>query len=61
MPIVKVWTSGHQVRSSKGAEQEAAKVEFMDSLKLLEGELGDKPYFAGETGFILMKPLATSV
>ncbi|KAK2968714.1 hypothetical protein RJ640_005901 [Escallonia rubra] len=60
MPIV--WTSGHQVRSSnRGAEQEAAKVEFMDSLKLLEGDLGDEPYFGGETGFILMKPLATSV
>ncbi|KAK2968716.1 hypothetical protein RJ640_005903 [Escallonia rubra] len=27
----KVWTSGHQVRSSRGAEQEAAKVEFMES------------------------------
>ncbi|KAK2968713.1 hypothetical protein RJ640_005900 [Escallonia rubra] len=49
----KVWTSGHQVRSSKGAEQEAAKVEFMDSLKLLEGELGDKPYFGGQNfGFL---------
>ena len=34
----------------KGEEdQEAAKKGFIDSLKLLEGELGDKPYFGGET------------
>ncbi|KAK3015269.1 hypothetical protein RJ639_005689 [Escallonia herrerae] len=53
MKDYKVWTSGHQVRSSRGAEKEAAKVEFMDSLKLLEGELGDKPYFGGENfGFL---------
>ncbi|KAI3516069.1 hypothetical protein L1887_14978 [Cichorium endivia] len=37
----------------KGEEHEAAKKEFMDCLKLLEGELGDKPYFGGEDlGFV---------
>ncbi|GMI90024.1 glutathione S-transferase TAU 25 [Hibiscus trionum] len=37
----KVWTA-------KGEEQEAAKKEFIGSLKLLEGELGNKAYFGGE-------------
>ncbi|BBG93519.1 glutathione S-transferase TAU 19 [Prunus dulcis] len=34
--------------ASKGADQEAAKKEFIESLKLLEGELGEKPYFGGD-------------
>ena len=34
--------------ASKGQDQEAAKEEFIESLRLLEGELGDKPYFGGE-------------
>ncbi|KAL4588851.1 hypothetical protein LXL04_001748 [Taraxacum kok-saghyz] len=34
---------------SKGEEHEAARKEFMDSVKLLEGELGDKVYFGGES------------
>lgn len=34
--------------ASKGEDQEAAKNEFIDSLKLLENELGDKPYFEGD-------------
>ncbi|KAK9937618.1 hypothetical protein M0R45_014396 [Rubus argutus] len=43
---LKVWTT-------KGEEQEAAKKGFLHSIKLLEGELGDKPYFGGETlGFV---------
>ncbi|KAF2318186.1 hypothetical protein GH714_002471 [Hevea brasiliensis] len=33
----------------KGEEQEAAKKEFIESLKLMEGELGEKPYFGGES------------
>ncbi|KAK8643699.1 hypothetical protein V6N13_012982 [Hibiscus sabdariffa] len=37
----KVWTT-------KGEKQEAAKKEFIQSLKLLEGELGNKAYFGGE-------------
>ncbi|KAK9937623.1 hypothetical protein M0R45_014401 [Rubus argutus] len=43
---LKVWTT-------KGEEQEAAKKGFLHSIKLLEGELGDRPYFGGETlGFV---------
>lgn len=39
----KVWTA-------KTAEDlEAGKKELIDYLKVLEGELGDKPYFGGET------------
>lgn len=34
--------------ASKGQDQEAAKEEFIECLKLLEGELGDKPYLEGE-------------
>ena len=39
--------------TTKGEEQEAAKKELIDSLKLLEGELGDKPFYGGEKlGFL---------
>jgi glutathione S-transferase len=38
----KIWTT-------KGEELEAAKKGFFECLKLLEGELGEKPYFGGET------------
>ncbi|XP_062017222.1 probable glutathione S-transferase [Rosa rugosa] len=42
----KVWTT-------KGDEHEAAKKGFLESIKLLVGELGDKPFFGGETlGFV---------
>lgn len=34
--------------ASKGEDQEDAKQEFLKSLKLLEEELGDKPYFGGD-------------
>ncbi|MBA0624846.1 hypothetical protein Godav_010129 [Gossypium davidsonii] len=37
-----------KVWSTKGEEQEAAKKEFIECLKLLEGELGNKAYFGGE-------------
>ncbi|KAL0399544.1 UNVERIFIED_CONTAM: putative glutathione S-transferase parA [Sesamum radiatum] len=44
---------GRRVWFSKGEEQEAAKKELMDGLKLLEGELGDKVYFGGDKfGFL---------
>ncbi|KAK2968718.1 hypothetical protein RJ640_005905, partial [Escallonia rubra] len=36
------------VWEKQGEEGEAAKKEFIDCLKLLEGELGNKPYFGGE-------------
>ncbi|KAJ6752276.1 hypothetical protein OIU85_002680 [Salix viminalis] len=36
--------------TTKVEDQEAAgKKDFIDTLKLMEGELGDKPYFGGET------------
>ncbi|XP_074311224.1 putative glutathione S-transferase [Silene latifolia] len=38
----KIWTS-------KGEEQEVAKKEFIEHLKVLEEQLGDKPYFGGDT------------
>lgn len=38
---------------NKGEEQEKATVEFIESLKLLEEKLGEKPSFGGETmGFL---------
>ncbi|KAL4598545.1 hypothetical protein ACB092_11G066600 [Castanea dentata] len=42
----KIWTT-------KGEEKEAGKKEFFEIFKILERELGDKPYFGGETfGFV---------
>lgn len=42
----KLWTA-------KGAEHEASKKEFLDRIKLLEGELKSYPYFGGESlGFL---------
>ncbi|CAL5406078.1 unnamed protein product [Camellia sinensis] len=39
--------------SSTGEAQEAAKNDLIGCLELLEGELGDKPYFGGDTfGFV---------
>ena len=44
---------GRKVWSTKGEEQETAKKEFIECLQLLEGELGEKPYFGGEKiGFV---------
>ncbi|RVW77702.1 putative glutathione S-transferase parC [Vitis vinifera] len=34
-----------KIWATKGAEQEVAKKEYIQDLKLLEGVLGDKPYF----------------
>ncbi|CAL0326452.1 unnamed protein product [Lupinus luteus] len=44
----KIYEAGKKVWTTKGEEQEAGKKEFIDILKLLEGELGDKPYFGGD-------------
>jgi glutathione S-transferase len=42
----KVWIT-------KGEEQVAAKKEYFETYKILEGELGEKPFFGGETfGFV---------
>ncbi|KAI3457569.1 hypothetical protein Pfo_014232 [Paulownia fortunei] len=49
----KLFDSGRRIWTRKGEEQEAAKKEFLDVLELLEGELGDKPYFGGDNfGFL---------
>ncbi|KAF8391047.1 hypothetical protein HHK36_023347 [Tetracentron sinense] len=45
--FIYVW--GKKVCMTKGEEQVTAK-ELIDCLKLMEGELGDKPYFGGELG-----------
>ena len=50
---MQVYDAGRKIWSTKGEEIEAAKKEFIDILKLLEGELGDKQYFGGDTfGFV---------
>ncbi|KAF8391053.1 hypothetical protein HHK36_023353 [Tetracentron sinense] len=49
----KIFHCGRKIILTKGEEQEAAKKELIECLKMLEGELGDKPYFGGENlGFI---------
>lgn len=44
----KIHDVGRRLWTAKGEEQEAAKKEFIESLKLLEEQLGDKPYFGGD-------------
>ena len=46
---IQVSGAAKKVWSTKGEEQEAGKKEFFEFLKTLEVELGDKPYFGGET------------
>ncbi|XP_009781253.1 putative glutathione S-transferase [Nicotiana tabacum] len=49
----KIYDTGRKIWTSKKEDQEAANKEFIECLKLLEGELGDKPYFGGESfGFV---------
>ncbi|KAG8647595.1 probable glutathione S-transferase parC [Manihot esculenta] len=44
----KLFELGRKIWATKGEEQEAARQGFIESLKLLEGELGEKPFFGGE-------------
>ncbi|KAE8679057.1 Glutathione S-transferase U25 [Hibiscus syriacus] len=44
----KIYEQGSQICKTKGEEQATAKKEFIDTLKVLEGELGDKTYFGGD-------------
>ncbi|KAK8507460.1 hypothetical protein V6N13_141481 [Hibiscus sabdariffa] len=44
---MQIYEMGTKIWKTKGEEQAMAKKEFMESLKLLEGELGDKAYFGG--------------
>ncbi|KAJ8567909.1 hypothetical protein K7X08_020631 [Anisodus acutangulus] len=51
----KIYDTGKKIWTSKVEDQEAANIEFIECLKLLEGELGDNPYFDGECfGFVDM-------
>ncbi|RWR88742.1 transportin MOS14 isoform X1 [Cinnamomum micranthum f. kanehirae] len=44
-----IYECGSQILKSKGEAQEAAKKEFVDCLKPLEGELGDKPFYSDKS------------
>ncbi|KAK1399239.1 Glutathione transferase [Heracleum sosnowskyi] len=49
----KIFDSSRKIWTTKGEEQEGGKKDLIDSLKVLENELGDKTYFGGETfGFV---------
>eukprot|EP00262_Sarcandra_glabra_P004484 TRINITY_DN15565_c0_g1_i1.p1 TRINITY_DN15565_c0_g1~~TRINITY_DN15565_c0_g1_i1.p1 ORF type:complete len:220 (-),score=40.45 TRINITY_DN15565_c0_g1_i1:75-734(-) len=49
----KIYQIGKKIWLSKGEAQEAAKKEYIENWKVLEGELGDKPFFGGESfGFV---------
>nr|AAB38965.1 auxin-induced protein [Eucalyptus globulus] len=49
----KIFPAGRAAWRSTGEAQEAAKKEYIEGLKMLEGELGDTPYFGGERfGFL---------
>ncbi|XP_042477415.1 probable glutathione S-transferase parC [Macadamia integrifolia] len=49
----KIFGSQTRFLKSKGEAKEAAKKDFLEELKQLEGELGDKTYFGGDVfGFL---------
>uniref|UniRef100_A0A2P2IY99 Glutathione S-transferase n=1 Tax=Rhizophora mucronata TaxID=61149 RepID=A0A2P2IY99_RHIMU len=49
----KVHTLGKKTWQTKGETRDAARKEFLECLRLLEAQLGDEPYFGGETfGFL---------
>ncbi|XP_044510166.1 probable glutathione S-transferase [Mangifera indica] len=49
----KLYDPGRNTWAKTGEAQEEAKKEFIEVIKTLEGQLGDKPYFGGETfGFV---------
>lgn len=59
---MQIYSLGKTVWKTKGEEQEAIKKEFIESLKTIEGELGDKLYFGGESfGYVdlALVPLTT--
>ncbi|XP_018502664.2 probable glutathione S-transferase [Pyrus x bretschneideri] len=49
----KIYDIGRKLGTTKGEEYDAAKKDFLDCIGVLEGELGDKTFFGGETlGFV---------
>ncbi|KAL5977458.1 hypothetical protein ACLOJK_021805 [Asimina triloba] len=46
---MQIYDCGSRIWKNKGEAHEAAKKELIEALKLLEGELGDKPYFGGQS------------
>lgn len=49
----KIYETSRKIWTTKGEEQETAKKEFIEHFTVLEQELGDKPYFGGDTfGFV---------
>ncbi|KAF7848534.1 hypothetical protein BT93_L1868 [Corymbia citriodora subsp. variegata] len=46
--LIMIYPASRTLWRSKGEAQEAAKKEYIDCLKGLAGELGDKAYFGGE-------------
>ncbi|GKB67427.1 glutathione S-transferase, partial [Tanacetum coccineum] len=47
--VGKIYDAARKIWTTKGDEQEIAKKEFIDWLKVLEGQLGDKPYLIGDS------------
>ncbi|KAK2968720.1 hypothetical protein RJ640_005907, partial [Escallonia rubra] len=45
----KIYSNARLVETTKGEVQEAAKKELIETFKVLEGELGDKAYFGGQS------------
>jgi len=45
----KVYDAGKRIWTKKGEEQETAKKDLIECFKVLEGELGEKPYFGGDS------------
>ncbi|KAH9622990.1 hypothetical protein KSS87_023091 [Heliosperma pusillum] len=45
----KIYDGAKKIWTSKGEDQEVAKKESIEHLKVLEEQLGDKPYFGGDT------------
>ncbi|XP_052179259.1 probable glutathione S-transferase parC isoform X1 [Diospyros lotus] len=48
----KVYGTMRKITRNRGEEQVRAKEELIETLKVLERELGEKPYFGGEFGFV---------
>ncbi|KAK3015274.1 hypothetical protein RJ639_005694 [Escallonia herrerae] len=47
--VFQIYSNVRLVDTTKGEAQEAAKKKLIENFKLLEGELGDKAYFGGQS------------